>query len=536
MKKLILLPLLRLSRLLPLLLLAASCSHQEIIKTAPQRTAKNGKNAGKASTQPQTAEAAKTVNSSATSEDLKLDSPTDSATTGTVAKTEVVATNTTTTVVETTPIATVPLSAQPAPQEKFEFAPADKKEDNEEKKFSDQRFPVNSKKIGVILPITGRNSNLSASLLDSIRMGLGISPTEPGPFSLAIFDSQGTAEIAATGVEKLLRDENVVAILGGLSSREAQSISDQAEFFRVPFITFSQKSGLTDKTQYTFRNAITSEMQIKRLVEYAFTVLGARRYGVLYPNDPYGVEFANHFWDHVLARGGTITAAQVYDPKETDLSAPIQKLVGTFHIDARKEEFLERKKELAGKQKRRQENQAEKIKKSFRENEAKENILLPSVNFDVLFLPDSSRALGQVIAFMKSADVTDLTLLGTNLWNSPELSRRVGVTQSKILFVDAFHSPETTAESAFHVKYLNDKQTPPTLMDAQTYEVASILKDVLSSSSMGRDALAERLASLGRRPGAYSEVVMTTEHELERPLSIMTLDHTQNSVPIKKID
>lgn len=518
--------------LLSLVLLTASCSHQEVIKTAPQRSTKNAKTNTK--TQP-TPQVKTTTTATNTQEGV-----TPPVVSGTEAKTEVVST----TQPENAPVdiqqnqiqtPTVPLSEQPAPQEQFSFA-AKNKQDSSEKKYSEEKFPVNSKKIGLILPITGRNSNLSASILDSIRMGLGISESTPSGFSLAIYDSQGNPELAATGVEKLLRDDNVVAILGGLSSKEAQAISDQAEFFRVPFITFSQKSGLTDKTQYTFRNAITSEMQIKRLVEYAYTVLGARRYGVLYPNDAYGVEFANHFWDHVLARGGSITAAQVYDPKETDLSAPIQKLVGTFHIDARKDEYLERKKEMAEKLKKRQDAQGEKNKKSMRENEGKENILPPTINFDVLFLPDSSRALGQVIAFMKSADVTDLTLLGTNLWNTPELSRRVGPTQSKILFVDAFNTPETMAESTFYAKYINEKQTPPTLLDAQTFEVASLLKEVLNSSSVGRDALSDRLTSLGRRPGAYSELIMSQEHELERPLSIMTLDQTQNATPIKKID
>lgn len=515
--------------LLPLLF-AVSCSHQEVIKTAPQRSTKTAKAiGGKTQTTPSV-----TATQTQSSNAPLVNPPT--APVGTEAKTELVATSPQTTpLAEQPPPPTVPMTEQPTPQEKFSFAP-DKQDKKEDKKFSEERFEVNSKKIGVILPMTGRNSNLSASILDSVRMGLGISEATPSAFSLAIFDSQGNPEMAASGVEKLLREEKVVAILGGLSSREAQAISDQAEFFRVPFITFSQKSGLTEKTQYTFRNAITSEMQIKRLVEYAYTVLGARRFGVLYPNDAYGVEFANHYWDHVLARGGSITAAQVYDPKETDLSQPIQKLVGTFHIEARKDEYLERKKELAEKQKKRQETQAEKIKKSFRENDAKENILPPVVNFDVLFLPDSSRALGQVIAFMKSADVTDLTLLGTNLWNTPELSRRVGLTQSKILFVDAFNSPEAIAESAFYTKYLAEKQTPPTLLDAQTFEVASVLKDLLGSSNMGRDSLSDRLASLGRRPGAYSEIVMSQERELERPLSIMTLDHTQNSAPIKKID
>lgn len=501
--------------LLPSVFIVFACSHQTLIKTVPQRTERtNSKNTHQttAINAAATSEAAKAVKPSVQPEsDPFLLTATNSA----EAKTELVTTA--------------------EPQEKFEFLPH-QTEVKTDKKYSEERFAVNSKKIGVILPVTGRNSNLAPSILDAIRMGLGISVDAPGPFSIAIYDSQGIPEMAAAGVEKLLRDENVIAILGGLSSKEAEAISNRAEFFRVPFITFSQKSGLTEDAQYTFRNAITSEMQVKRLVEYAYTVLGARRFGILYPNDAYGVEFANHFWDHVLARGGSVTAAEVYDPKETDLSVQAQKLVGTYYIDARKDEFQQRKKELADKHRKRSEALGDKAKKSIRENEAKENILPPDITFDALFLPDSSRTLGQALAFMKSVDVTELTFLGTNLWNTSELSRRVGPNQSKILFVDAFNSPETLAASAFYQKYSTEKQVPPTLLDAQTYEVASILMELLISSNMGRDALSDRLSSLGRRPGAYSELVMSTEHELERPLSIMTLDHTQNETPIKKID
>lgn len=428
-----------------------------------------------------------------------------------------------------------PMHTQPTPQQNFSFVP-DSKQTEQEKTYSAEKFPVNSKKIGVIVPLTGRSSNLTPSILDSVRMGLGIVEGQENAFSLAIFDSQGNADLAASGVEKLLREDNVIAILGGFGSREAQAISDRAEFFRVPFIAFSQRSGLTDDTSFTFRNAITAEMQVHRLVEYAYTVLGARRFGLLYPNDAYGVEFANQYWDHVLARQSTIAAAQIYDPKETDLSAPVQKLVGTFHVDARKEEFEQRKKEIADKIKKRKETQAEKVKKSFRENETKENILPPVLNFDVLFIPDSSRALGQVLAFMKSSDVTELTVLGTNLWNTPELGRRVGLNQSKILFVDSFNEPESITNSAFHQKFLAEKQVPPTLLDAQTFEVSQTLKDLLSASNMGRELLADRLASLGRKPGAYSELAMSPAHEFERPLSILTLDQTIPSAPIKKLD
>ena len=82
-----------------------------------------------------------------------------------------------------------------------------------------------------------------------------------------------------------------------------------------------------------------------QLVENAMDKMGLRNFAILYPNDPYGVEYANLFWDHVLARGGSITGIQSYKSNETDFKGPIKRLVGTFYIDDRIDEYKFRVKE-----------------------------------------------------------------------------------------------------------------------------------------------------------------------------------------------
>jgi len=388
---------------------------------------------------------------------------------------------------------------------------------------STENIPTDSKKIGLILPLTGKNGGVGQRALNAIRLAFGLNDsTVPNSFSLAIFDNQSNPEMAIAGVEKLMREDNVVAIMGGLSSREATIISTRAEYYQVPFISFSQKSGITQNTEFTFRNSVTAEMQVERLVKYATEGLGAKKFAILYPNDSYGVEFANKYWDLVLAAGGQITAAQVYDPKDSDFNIYIQKLVGTYYPEARAQEYKQRLDEIAFKQKKKLEANPNK-KKSLRENEAKENILSPIVNFDVLFVPDSSKALGQVVAFMKANDVSDITYLGTNIWNSPDLIRRIGSGKESVYFVDSIPTPEEVARSSFHNKYISVYQEAPSLVEAQFYESASILRDTLANTSLSRDGLANQLKILGRKSGAYNEIRMNNSHEIERPLNIFGL-------------
>lgn len=261
-------------------------------------------------------------------------------------------------------------------------------------------------------------------------------------------------------------------------------------------------------------------MQVEKLVHYALKTLGAKRFAILYPNDPYGVEFANKYWDMVLAGGGEVTAAQPYDPKDTDLNIYIQKLVGTYYPEARMAEYRQRLQEIKLKNKKKK---TDNIKKNSRENEAKENILSPIVDFDVLFIPDSGKALGQIIAFMSNNDVSQMTYMGTNLWNTPDLSRRAGLGSNNIFFVDSFISTDTLQKSEFHNKYVAVYKEEPSLIEAQLFEASKILRDIIGNRSISREALADNLKILGHKKGAYTDIRMNNNHELERPLNIFGL-------------
>lgn len=401
------------------------------------------------------------------------------------------------------------------PMTKFFIAPKTIK-----KITSNESFAVDSKKIGAILPLTGKNANVGQHALTALRLGLGLSESSPN-LSLVLYDSQGSPELAALGVQKLLKDDHVIAIFGGLGAKEALAISEKADFFQVPFFTFSQKSGLTENSEYTFRNAVTAEMQVDKLAEFSFQKLSLKRFAILYPNDAYGVEFANKFWDQVLARGGVVTAAQAYDPKSSDLNVYVQKMVGLYYNEDRLDEYTAKTKELKEKK---EQLIADGVKKNSRENNAKENILDPIVDFDAIFIPDSGRALGQAMAFLKSNDVQNLTYLGTNLWNTPDLVRRAGAHNQHLFFVDAETSTVENSNSDFYKKYFALNQEEPQLLEAQTYEAAKIIREQLSLGIHSREALAEQLRILGRKKGAYGEIRMNNNKELERDLTILTID------------
>lgn len=396
---------------------------------------------------------------------------------------------------------------------------------------------VDSSVIGAILPLTGRNASVGQHTLNALKLGLGTDKPD-SRFKLVTYDTQSNPDLASAGVDKLLTENKAIALIGGLSSKEATLLAQRAELFSIPFIALSQKPGLTDIGDFVFRNSLTPQMQVDQLAQFAFDKLNAKRFAILFPNDSYGVEFANIFWDQVLARGGQVTAAQTYDPKENDFNGIIQQLVGTYYPEARAEEYKQRLDDIKkAKRLRAQKNKKDNKKptvKNSREHEVEESVLLPVVDFDVIFLPDSGKTLSQVMAFMKVNEVGNLTYLGTNIWNSPDIVKRAatGLNQKdasvkdNIYFVDALDPNDNKVrETPFFKEYFAAYGEEPTLIEMQAYESAKILRDQISSGGTSRDSLASKLRIMGRSTGITGELRMSNQREIERPVHVLSLDN-----------
>ncbi len=367
--------------------------------------------------------------------------------------------------------------------------------------------------IGVILPLSGRNASLGRRMLKSIEMGLGLHYGQSN-FQLAVIDTAGNPDKARRGVERLVKEDNVVAILGALSSREAESAALMADELSVPLITLSQRSGLTEISPYVYQNAMTPEMQIEHLVNTAMNQYGMKKFAILYPNDAYGVESANIFWDQVMARGGEITAAETYDPNSTNYKIVSEKLVGKFYIEARLDEYKAKRKEFEQKIR----------KRNSRENISAEDILDPIINFDAVFIPDSSKNMGQISAFLSYEGVKDIRLLGTNLWNSPGLARRAGHFADSLLFVGGFLDNSAAAKnSRFVAEFEGLFRDEPTIMEVQAYESALILRGLVMNGSTTRGQVISGLNHLENFPGALGPISMSSTREVLRPLYSLTL-------------
>ena len=95
---------------------------------------------------------------------------------------------------------------------------------------------VEPRTIGVVLPLTGKHTSVAQKTLRGIQMGLGLYGNNVSNFRLAVVDSEASAEKARRGIETLIKEDNVIAVIGGLLSKTASAEAVKASELGVPSI------------------------------------------------------------------------------------------------------------------------------------------------------------------------------------------------------------------------------------------------------------------------------------------------------------
>ncbi|MBI3018827.1 MAG: penicillin-binding protein activator, partial [Deltaproteobacteria bacterium] len=190
--------------------------------------------------------------------------------------------------------------------ESIEFQPAPK------------TFETKKQIIGCILPLSGKYASYGMKSLRGIQQALQFFESSSTSFELAIYDSKGDPREAAEGISYLVEHHGVMAIIGPLLTQESAQAAAKAQELQVPLLNLSQHPTITEVGDYIFRNAMTKQHQTDTLIDYACGERGLRKFAILYPQDSYGIEFANQFWDKVEECGGTIEGIEAYASDQSD--------------------------------------------------------------------------------------------------------------------------------------------------------------------------------------------------------------------------
>jgi ABC-type branched-subunit amino acid transport system substrate-binding protein len=309
-----------------------------------------------------------------------------------------------------------------------------------------------TKVIACLLPLAGPFAIYGQEVLNGIQLGLGVrddvSDKAHQGLEILVKDTLGDPEEAASQAEALAGNKRVLAIIGPLASRSATAAAKKAQELGVPIITLTQKEGITDEGSMVFRNFLTPAREVEEVASKVAGGMGLKKFGILYPENPYGRYLMNLFWDRVEELGGMITAVEPYKPNQTDLGVEIKKMVGLYYPRLEADLPADAKPQ-------------------------------PIVDFDAVFIPDTAEQVALVAPQFPFHGVFHVRLLGSSLWQSKELLRTAGDYLQGAIFPSAFFSDANSeVVKAFVSRYREEYGTDPGVLAATGYDSILFLRSL----------------------------------------------------------
>jgi branched-chain amino acid transport system substrate-binding protein len=150
-------------------------------------------------------------------------------------------------------------------------------------------------------------------------------------------DNAGKADQSASAAQKLITQNNVVAIIGPNASRYAIPASEIAESSQVVLISpwsTNPKTTLDAKTnepkKFVFRAAFIDPFQGRVVAKFALDNLGAKNAAVLYDvASDYNKGIAEFFKQTFEENGGQVVAFETYTTGDKDFTAQLTKIKDT---------------------------------------------------------------------------------------------------------------------------------------------------------------------------------------------------------------
>ncbi|MCP3954163.1 MAG: ABC transporter substrate-binding protein [Desulfobacterales bacterium] len=402
--------------------------------------------------------------------------------------------------------------------------------------------------IGCLLPLSGRYEAYGRRALNGIQLALSKSAAaRANPHIEIIIKDTRSDPVAAVRAVGELYESGAAAIIGPIVTAEPAARIAQER--HLPIITFTQKENITAIGDFVFRNFFTPGMQVQAIVTHAVTNLGARRFAILYPDEKYGRTFMSLFWDEVIRQNGQVVAVESYDVKTNDFAKPVKKLVGLYYkipadIQARAERIWPpfnkaREAGCVG---------LEKIpgllyplpaelacwKDAVAAEvpacvpEADPDTQEPAepdaiVDFDAIFIPDAPNKVGLILPQLAFNDVSEITLMGTNLWSSETLIKMSREYSQGAILPDGFYADSQRLHTRQFVNaYQGAFDDRPGYIEAVGYDTARLVLQLISRPDVhSRIELRDELLRVADFKGATGATAFDYSGEVHKPLFLI---------------
>ncbi|MGE0665324.1 MAG: penicillin-binding protein activator [Sphingomonadales bacterium] len=183
----------------------------------------------------------------------------------------------------------------------------------------DKYFEANVTKVGLLLPLSGRNSALGQAMLDSAQLALF--DVQDPTIVLLPRDTEGAGGAAAAAEDAIRSGARI--LLGPIFADAIRAAGPVARQFRVPLVGFSTDRTVAGDGVYIL--GFTPQQQVERIVRYSIDQ-GWKRLAALVPQSPYGTMVAEAMREAAARYGGQLVAIETFPETEEALAPPVQRL------------------------------------------------------------------------------------------------------------------------------------------------------------------------------------------------------------------
>lgn len=280
-----------------------------------------------------------------------------------------------------------------------------------------------SVKVALVLP-TSANGNAGAAAQSMKNAAeLALSEFDTPDIQLVVKDDGGTAQGAQTAVNQAT-DEGAKLVLGPLFAHSVSGAAQAARAKGVPVIAFSTDANVASRN--VFLLSFLPESDVQRIVDYAVSQ-GKRSFAALLPETGYGTVVEAAFQQAVAKAGGRVVALERYPLDKVKMAEPISRIANSL-------------------------NQA-----------------------DALFIPDAADSVPTVVGLLAANGVNlkRLQLLGTGLWDDPDLAREASLSGAW------FAAPDNSGFRSFAQRYRAKFGADPVRTASLAYDATSLVAAIV---------------------------------------------------------
>jgi branched-chain amino acid transport system substrate-binding protein len=155
------------------------------------------------------------------------------------------------------------------------------------------------------------------------------------PVRVVVEDDQSQAQEAANAVQKLISQDQVIAVIGEVASSRSLAGGPICQAAGVPMISPSSTNPkVTQVGDCIFRMCFLDDFQGRAVAQFAFQTLGLKKVAILKDlKSDYSAGLTEFFGTAFKQLGGTIVAEQAYSAGDQDFSAQLT-AIKAKHPDA----------------------------------------------------------------------------------------------------------------------------------------------------------------------------------------------------------